>query len=40
MNEEDDIFRGLGIEVSLQERDDFLKIKETFSVVSYFTQAR
>ena len=31
MNEEDDIFRGLGIEVSLQERDDFLKIKETLT---------
>tara|TARA_Y100000114_G_C11735878_1_gene316098 strand:+ start:95 stop:505 length:411 start_codon:yes stop_codon:yes gene_type:complete len=31
VNEEDDIFRGLGIEVSLQERDDFLKIKETLT---------
>ena len=31
MNEEEDIFRGLGIEVSLQERDDFLKIKETLT---------
>ena len=31
MNEEDDIFRGLGIEVSLQERDDFLKIKQTLT---------
>ena len=31
MNEEDDIFNGLGIEVSLKERDDFLKIKETLT---------
>tara|TARA_R100000388_G_C7216674_1_gene146527 strand:+ start:417 stop:827 length:411 start_codon:yes stop_codon:yes gene_type:complete len=31
VNEEDDIFNGLGIEVSLKERDDFLKIKETLT---------
>ena len=31
MNEEDDIFNGVGIEVSLKERDDFLKIKETLT---------
>ncbi len=31
MNEEDDIFKGLGIEVSLKERDDFLKVKETLT---------
>ena len=28
MNEEDDIFNGLGIEIELKERDDFLKVKE------------
>jgi len=31
VNEEDDIFKGLGIEVSLKERDDFLKVKETLT---------
>ena len=31
MEEEDDIFNGLGIEVSLEEREDFLKVKETLT---------
>ena len=31
MNEEDDIFNGLGIEIELKERDDFLKVKETLT---------
>ena len=31
MEEEDDIFKGLGIEVSLNESEDFLKIKETLT---------
>ena len=31
MNEEDDIFNGLGIEIELSERDDFLKVKETLT---------
>ena len=31
MNEEDDIFNGLGIEIELNERDDFLKVKETLT---------
>jgi len=33
VNEEDDIFNGLGIEVSLKERDDFLKIKEMKNLI-------
>ena len=31
MNEEDYIFNGLGIEIELSERDDFLKVKETLT---------
>tara|TARA_A100001201_G_C3994921_1_gene172721 strand:+ start:248 stop:658 length:411 start_codon:yes stop_codon:yes gene_type:complete len=31
VEEEDDIFNGLGIEVSLEEREDFLKVKETLT---------
>ena len=31
MEEEDDIFNGLGIEVSLEEREDFLTVKETLT---------
>ena len=31
MNEEEDIFNGLGIEIELSERDDFLKVKETLT---------
>jgi len=31
VNEEDDIFNGLGIEIELSERDDFLKVKETLT---------
>ncbi len=31
VEEEDDIFKGLGIEVSLNESEDFLKIKETLT---------
>jgi len=31
VNEEDDIFNGLGIEIELKERDDFLKVKETLT---------
>ena len=31
MEEEDDIFNGLGIEVSLEEREDLLKVKETLT---------
>ena len=31
MNEEDDIFNGLGIEIELSDRDDFLKVKETLT---------
>ena len=31
MEEEDDIFNGLGIEVFLEEREDFLKVKETLT---------
>jgi hypothetical protein len=31
VNEEDDIFNGLGIEIELSDRDDFLKVKETLT---------
>lgn len=31
MNEENDIFDGLGVEISLKTQDDFLKIKETLT---------
>jgi hypothetical protein len=31
MNEEDDIFKGLGVEITLTEPNDFLKVKETLS---------
>ena len=28
---EEDIFNGLGVEIELKERDDFLKVKETLT---------
>mgnify|MGYP003632187005 FL=1 len=31
MNEENDIFEGLGVEIGLKTQDDFLKIKETLT---------
>ena len=31
MCEEDDIFQGLGIEISLKEKEDFLKVRETLT---------
>jgi len=31
VNEEDDIFNGLGIEIELSDKDDFLKVKETLT---------
>tara|TARA_R100001510_G_C7624530_1_gene184663 strand:+ start:30 stop:437 length:408 start_codon:yes stop_codon:yes gene_type:complete len=31
MCDEDDIFQGLGIEIALKEKDDFLKIRETLT---------
>ena len=30
-NDDDDVFIGLGIEIGLSERDDFLKVKETLT---------
>ena len=31
MSEQQDVFRGLGVEITLKEDDDFLKVKETLT---------
>lgn len=31
MNDKTDIFRGVGIEITLKEQDDFLKVRETLT---------
>lgn len=31
MNEDDDLFEGLGVEITLKSKEDFLKVKETLT---------